>query len=128
MAANPRGVGYLARSSGATVALLRRLAGSTRPAVVWAQWSGYLRKGGPVPKFCTEQGIAPVVIHSGGHAHPEDLADLVRRMRPRAVVPIHTQSASQYATFLPNVRMVADGESVQVASLISEGNREIAHS
>lgn len=119
LAANPKGFVYLARSSGATVALLRYLARTMRPTVVWSQWSGYLDKGGPVPSFCAEHGIEPIVIHSGGHAHPKDLADLASRLHPRAVVPIHTEAASQFTTLISNVRVVADGEEVDVASLIA---------
>jgi len=120
LAANPSGFVYLARSSGATVAQLRYLARTTRPTVVWSQWSGYLAKGGPVPRFCAEHGIDPLVIHSGGHARPEELADLASRLHPSAVVPIHTEAASQFAAFIPNVRGVTDGEAVEVASLIAD--------
>jgi ribonuclease J len=124
LAANPRGFVYLARSSRATVALLGYLLHTTCPTVVWSQWSGYLAKGGPVPLFCTEHGIEPFIIHSGGHAHPEDLADLASRLHPRAVVPIHTEAASQFAAFIPNVRVVNDGEAVEVASLIADYDGE----
>ncbi len=120
LAANPSGFVYLARSSGATVKLLRSLARTTRPTVVWSQWSGYLKKGGPVPSFCDNYGIEPYIIHSGGHAHPEDLADLARRLHARAVVPIHTEASSQFAAFIPNVRVVHDGEAVEVASLTDD--------
>jgi ribonuclease J len=78
-----------------------------------------LEKGGPVPRFCDENGIEPHIIHSGGHAHPEDLADLARRLHPRAVVPIHTEAAPQFADFIQNVRVVNDGEAFEVASLIA---------
>lgn len=124
LAANPRGFVYLARSSRATVDLLRYLARTTRPTVVWSMWSGYFEKGGPVPRFCTEHGIDHFVIHSGGHAHPEDLADLALRLHARAVVPIHTEAASQFAAFISNVRIVTDGEAVEVASLIADYDRE----
>jgi ribonuclease J len=124
LAANPSGFIYLARSSGATVALLRYLARTTRPTVVWSQWSGYLAKGGPVPRFCAELGISPIVIHSGGHAHPGDLAYLASRIHPRAVVPIHTEAASQFSAFIPNVQVVNDGEAVEVASLIADYDGE----
>jgi hypothetical protein len=122
LAANPSGFVYLARSSGANVKLLRSLARTTRPTVVWSQWSGYLKKGGPVPRFCDEHGIVPLRIHSGGHAHSKDLADLARRLHAMAVVPIHTEAASQFAAFIPNVRVVTDGEAVEVASLIADND------
>jgi len=118
LAATPGKFVYLARSSGATVALLRYLAKTERPTVVWSQWSGYLRKGGAVPRFCSEHGLEPVLIHSGGHAHPEDLARLVSRMRPRVVVPIHTEAAEQFANLMPNVRVVGDCEPTPIASLL----------
>jgi ribonuclease J len=119
LAANPRGFVYLARSSGATVALLRYLARTARPTVVWSQWSGYLKKDGPVKRFCDETGIVPYPIHSGGHAHPGDLAVLARRLHAKAVVPIHTEAASRFADFISNVREVDDGEAVDVATLIA---------
>ncbi len=120
LAANPSEFVYLARSSGATVKLLRSLVRTTRPTIVWSQWSGYLKKGGPVPSFYDENGIEPYIIHSGGHAHPEDLADLACRLHSRAVVPIHTEAAPKFADFIQNVRVVNDGEAVEVASLIAD--------
>jgi ribonuclease J len=114
LAANPGGFVFLARSSGATVALIRYLARTTQPIIVWSQWRDYLNRNGPVPKYCKEQGIEPLVIHSGGHAHPEDLADLAERLHPGMVVPIHTEAAAQFARFIPNVRVVADGETLNI--------------
>ncbi|HUS85391.1 MAG TPA: MBL fold metallo-hydrolase [Anaerolineales bacterium] len=124
LAANPRGFVYLARSSRATVDLLRYLARTARPTIVWSQWSGYLKKGGPVPNFCDENSIEPYIIHSGGHAHPEDLADLANRLHAWAVVPIHTEAAPQFADIIRNVRVVNDGEAVEVASLITGNDGE----
>lgn len=119
LAADPNRYVYLSRSSEATVALLRYLLRTTRPTVVWSQWSGYLKKGGPVPRFCHERGIEPVLIHSGGHAHPADLADLAIRLRPKAVVPIHTHAASQFADLMPGVRIVNDAEPTDIRSVIA---------
>lgn len=118
LAESPRRFVCLARSSGATVALLGKLMSSTRPAIVWSQWGGYLKKGGAIPRFCVEQEIKPKLIHSGGHAHPEDLVALVERLRPKVVVPIHTEAASEFTKLMPNVRLVKDGEPAEMASLI----------
>ncbi len=123
LAAHPGGFVYLARSSDATVRLLKHLTETTRPTIVWSQWSGYLKKPSAITRFCEEQGIEPVVIHSGGHAHPEDLADLVGRLRPSVVVPIHTEAAGQFAALMPNVRVLEDGEAANVASLIARDNQ-----
>jgi ribonuclease J len=124
LAATPEKYVYLARSSGATVALLRYLSKTKPPSIVWSQWSGYLKKVGPVPRFCQEHNIEPVVIHSGGHAHPKDLTDLVSRLKPRAVVPIHTEAAGQFATLMPNVCIVGDHIVTSIASLINDSKGE----
>lgn len=117
LAAKPARFICLTRSSGATVALLRYLEKSTRPEVVWSQWSGYWGRGGPVPRYCQQRGVSPLFIHSGGHATPEDLAKLVGRIRPKAVVPIHTEAAATMGDLLPNVRVLRDGEAAAVAAL-----------
>lgn len=106
------------------MALLCYLARTMHPTIVWSQWRGYLDKGGPVPNFYTEHGIDPLVMYSGGHAHPKDLADLASRIHPGALAPIHTEAASQFAAFMPNVRVVTDGEAVEVAPLIADHDRE----
>ena len=77
------------------------------------------------------EGVLPDIdgLHAGSspdvsalvlsHAHPEDLADLACRLHARAVVPIHTEAAPQFADFIQNVRVVNDGEAVEVTSLIA---------
>lgn len=36
----------------------------------------------------------------------------------KAVVPIHTEAASQFADIMPNVRVLRDGETAEITSLI----------
>ncbi|MDZ4179966.1 MAG: hypothetical protein U1E29_12170, partial [Coriobacteriia bacterium] len=117
MKAEPNRYVCLARSSAATVALLRKLESATEPVIVWSQWSGYLSRGGPVPRYCADRGITPRVIHSGGHAHPDDLRELVRRLNPKVIVPIHTEAARVFPEMLPRVRIVPDGHAVMVRRL-----------
>jgi hypothetical protein len=118
LAARPSDFVYLARPSGATAKLLRSLAETTEPTILWSQWAGYLKKGGAIPAFCAERGIEPLLVHSGGHAHPEDLATLVRRMGPKVVVPIHTEAAGLFAALMPNVRLLEDGVTAEVGELV----------
>jgi ribonuclease J len=120
LAAEPDRFVYLARSNGATAALLKKLGSSVRPTVVWSQWSGYLKKGGAVPRFCDEHGIKIDTIHSGGHAHPEDLVRLVSRLQPGLVVPIHTEAAAKFKDLMPNVVQIEDGKVVEIGSLLTE--------
>ncbi|MBA4389305.1 MAG: MBL fold metallo-hydrolase [Verrucomicrobia bacterium] len=115
MSAEPGRFVYLARASGSTTLLLRALERSGLPKIVWSQWKGYLERGGAVPRFCEERGIGVEVIHSGGHAHPEDLVEMVRMIQPKLIVPIHTEAGSSFGDLFQNVEIVGDGESLAIA-------------
>lgn len=117
--ADPSGFVYLARGSAATVSLLRRLTRSMDPVLVWSQWAGYLERGGPIQKFCSDNGIQPILIHSGGHASPSDLADIIRRMQPKVVVPIHSESPERFSELFPRVVQVADRKTIDLGELIN---------
>lgn len=119
LALDPGRFVYLARSSGSTVALLQRLPMNPKPAIVWSLWRGYLSKQSTFLKYCRENGLEVIPIHSGGHAHPEDLAELVKRMKPKVVVPIHTEAASRFPDIMPNVHLMQDGVPADIESLIS---------
>ena len=101
------------------MALLKKLGKAANPFVVWSQWSGYLKKGGAFLEYCGENRLEPLPIHSGGHAHPEDLVRLARRLRPGVVVPIHTEAAAKFKDLMPNVVEIEDGKVIEVASLFS---------
>lgn len=118
LAEEPSRFVYIARSNSATVALLQYLLKAKLPTIVWSQWGGYLKKGGPVQGFCWEHNIEPVLIHSGGHAHPEDLVRLAKSLRPKVVVPIHTEAASMFKEMMTNVRGLNDGEGTDLALLL----------
>jgi ribonuclease J len=118
MAADPGAFVYLARPNSATVALLERLIKTAQLTVVWSQWSGYLEKAGPVPAFLAKHAIEPLLVHSGGHAHPQDLVELVLRLGPKTVVPIHTLAPEQFSGLVPNVVGLEDGEVADCRDLV----------
>ena len=113
----PGAYALLARSNRATLDLLSRVPHPEEVGVVWSMWRGYWEKANPLKTFCTTHGIEPHFIHSGGHAHPEDLRRLVDALRPRAVVPIHTQNAAQFREDLPSVSLLDDGLQVELTDL-----------
>jgi ribonuclease J len=116
--AEPGSYLLMARSNQATVALLSRLTEPANVAVVWSMWKGYWERNNPLKTFCAAHGIEPRFIHSGGHAHPEDLLHLVGAVHPRVVVPIHTQSAAAFADLIPRVIPIDDGVAAEVSDLI----------
>jgi ribonuclease J len=57
-------------------------------------------------------------FHASGHIHPQDLLELIRAVRPRYVVPVHTEDPGWFVENLRGepvqVRVLHDGEELQL--------------
>lgn len=66
--------------------------GAERLVFVWSMWSGYWDRNERLRAWAETSGVEPRLIHSGGHAWPEDLQRLVSAVESRnPVVWVHTQ-------------------------------------
>jgi ribonuclease J len=85
--------------------------------VIYSQWLGYLDgthgdyfgsdricacRGDPAVNF--------VYAHTSGHAPVADLQKLAAALKPRILVPIHTERAEQFQDHFDNVMRIEDGE------------------
>lgn len=79
------------------------LAGMHDPYVTYSMWSGYL-KGGK----CEDKNIVDFLsghddkehfsqLHTSGHAYVETLAKLIEMTKPEVIIPMHTESADEFA-------------------------------
>ncbi len=82
----------------------------------WRLWN-WLRRLRMVPYGFAWEGAdargRPVFtegFHASGHVHPDDLLDFLREVRPRYVVPVHTENPGWFAEHLR-------GEPVQVVEV-----------
>ena len=82
--------------------------------LIWSMWPGYLTGDDVVSRFCAARGLQLRHIHTSGHAPTEDLQRLVRAIRPKQLVPIHTFERERYKDLFDNVRMTEDGEEIQL--------------
>jgi len=89
--------------------------------IIYSQWLGYLDE-----KHChTEQSLRVakamnelrdvlgddfVYAHTSGHAVVDDLKRLVTAMKPRVVIPIHTEYGDEFKRHFPKVKPLQDGE------------------
>ena len=86
--------------------------------VIYSQWLGYL-DGNHADYFgsdrisaCrTDPAVNFVYAHTSGHAPVEDLKKLAKALKPRELVPIHTQHGEDFSTAFANVVTHKDGES-----------------
>jgi ribonuclease J len=55
-----------------------------------------------------------VYAHTSGHAPVEDLQRLATALKPKQLIPIHTEKASDYGKYFENVVMLQDGDELQL--------------
>ena len=70
--------------------------------VVWSLWDGYLddRSGQLLVEHLDAAEVPLVKLHTSGHASPTDLQRFVDGIKPRTVVPIHTENPHAYSGML----------------------------
>lgn len=80
-------------------------------ALVYSYWPGYLERGRTDPRdWCQEHGLRFELLHVSGHADPETLDKLIQGVRPRRLVPIHTEVPEYFLGRYPMAEAWPDGE------------------
>ncbi len=84
--------------------------------MIYSMWSGYLaeERNARVVEAVEQAGGMVTSVHSGGHAHPEDLRRLVGALGPKVVVPMHTLVPEAFGALGAGVVEVASGESLAI--------------
>lgn len=96
--------------------LKRDLAGTLPPGTLglYSMWSGYLGR----PDWVDAQHALSVtngkfvMCHTSGHAAVPDLVRLIRDLKPRRIVPIHTERAEALKDLAEGVEVAQDGEAI----------------
>jgi ribonuclease J len=83
---------------------------------LYSYWSGYLDRpdGLRFKKSLEKAGVELMHAHTSGHIFSGDTAGFVRAVNPRIVIPIHTFGAPRFQAFFDNVRLLEDGECLEV--------------
>lgn len=78
--------------------------------ILYSMWSGYLEKGTHFDEY--KDIIIP--IHTSGHAYVKDLQEFVKTIKPKNIIPIHTENKGKYAElFGANIIPLKNGKSLQ---------------
>ncbi len=86
-------------------------------AWVYSLWPGYFERSKPLRKlrsYFKDKGVRYEYLHTSGHAKLKDLKKLVDAIAPEMVIPIHSFHPDKYKDHFPNVRLVEDGEIVNL--------------
>jgi len=84
---------------------------------IYSLWPGYFERNKPLRNLKTylkDKGVRYEYLHTSGHAKLEDLKKLVDAMAPETVIPIHSFHPDKFKDYFPNVRLVNDGEIVNL--------------
>jgi len=76
--------------------------------VVYSMWEGYITED--FRKFCLENYLDLRIIHVSGHASAKDLADFANALKPKMLIPIHTEHADKFSEFFTAVHTLQDSE------------------
>jgi ribonuclease J len=116
MATNPSAFVYFGRmSSFRKIEAFKKAEGKVN--IFYSQWQGYL--DGSHPNYFGSDKIAAyredprvhfVYVHTSGHAPLKDLQRLAKALKPKALVPIHTEHAGDFSKNFENVMTLKDGE------------------
>ena len=85
--------------------------------VTYSQWLGYLDGkhadyygSDQIAAYRSDPAVNFVYAHTSGHAPVEDLKKLATALKPRMMVPIHTEHAERFQDHFDNVTTLIDGK------------------
>ena len=84
---------------------------------IYSLWPGYFKRSKPLRKlraYLEGKDVQYEYLHTSGHAKLEDMKKLVDAMVPEMVIPIHSFHPDKFKDYFPNVRLVDDGEIVNL--------------
>lgn len=89
--------------------------------IIYSQWLGYLDGNHAdyfgsdrIAAFREDPKVNFVYAHTSGHAPVEDLQRLATALKPKRLIPIHTEKSSDYGSFFENVVVLHDGETMEI--------------
>ena len=85
--------------------------------VIYSQWFGYLdgshrgyHGSNRVAAYRADPSVNFGYAHTSGHAPVDDLRKLAKALKPRKLVPIHTEHGEDFSKIFANVVTLNDGE------------------
>lgn len=89
--------------------------------IIYSQWLGYLEDKShlsygaqELAKLRFDPRVNFVYAHSSGHAALEDLKRFAASVRPKMLIPIHTEHKELFPAFFDNVILLEDGQEIDL--------------
>ncbi|WP_437202098.1 MBL fold metallo-hydrolase [Planctomicrobium sp. SH664] len=83
---------------------------------LYSRWTGYLDRPDWQPvRNALQSALGDLIeIHTSGHIHAADIAELVGQIKAKVVIPVHTFEPERFHTIAANVRILKDGETLEL--------------
>lgn len=116
--AETKGYVVVARANHRFDNLIEKLPGETKIKYL-SMWKGYVDPNYPAynPNLANSLGTKFKHIHTSGHCDMESLRILFQMLKPKAIIPIHTDNPKAFVDLFSSdwsVTLLADGESMRV--------------
>ena len=112
--AHRKNILMLAKANSLLPKILTRLPDFDSLTIIWSLWNGYLTGEDILSKLCAELALTIEQIHTSGHASIKDLKRLANAINPQFLIPIHTFYPYDYEQFGMPVRILEDGETMEL--------------
>lgn len=83
---------------------------------LYSRWTGYLDQPDWLPvRIALSAAKGDLIeVHTSGHIHSADIAELVRQIDAKLVIPVHTFEPERFQAIAANVRVLTDGETLEL--------------
>ena len=106
----------LSRDNSVFPRLIKEIKDVKGSKIIYSMWDGYLSD--EFRQYCKTKGLIIKYVHTSGHATLEDLQEFAKALNPRTLIPIHTFEAAKYPDLFENVKILKDGEVLELESKV----------
>ena len=84
--------------------------------LLYGMWPGYRGKpdGQTTELMLTASGCELIECHASGHARESDLVQFILDLRPKRVVPVHTERPESFKELVPGMEIAKDGQPIDL--------------
>ncbi|MCK9554397.1 MBL fold metallo-hydrolase [bacterium] len=98
----------LSRDNSIFPLIVKNIDGIQGAKIIYSMWEGCLTD--EFKQYCAQKELTIEQVHTSGHATLEDLQTFANALNPHTLIPIHTFKAQKYPHLFENVKILKDGE------------------
>lgn len=81
----------------------------------YALWSGYKEQPATAEflEFMEQKGVKLHTLHTSGHADSQSIDELISRISPKIIMPVHTENADYFKKFSGDRQIILDTDKIE---------------